>query len=659
MFSDPIPSVILSHLTLNIYFFLSLRVRIRRERKKVRRPAGLQKAKDRLEKKTSGKAIFIIALVLAVACVTAGIFNAWRSFERFDNSILNEKDSQFYSLMRSGDINIENSINSLQREAETFLNRDKLKVEIRNWRESGNTDSLSAYISSNTLPTNPIYADLVMYHKDKFVCSASGNTDYTPVTGVDANGMHLCSFGDDVYYMAYTHEASDDISYDVLIDLSRLYSTAVGSSPERDTMLVDATATLMLMQGPDGPVVSPVSAEQDEKTANFRDYLIRCQKEGIADGMSVRLTDDKGAEYTARMVALPSGSTVNGEFAMGILANYEDTIAPSREAAEEILIYGGLAIAGVAGLLILLLFMRRENAASSAELNVLKKKNEAMEEINQKMQALAHHQRLETIGTMTASIAHDFNNLLTPIMGYSIMTMEMLPADATDLQENLMEIYDASVKAKDIVTRLAELTKKGKEENFAEIDVDEVIQSALKVTLPAKPKEVEVKANFKGEGSKIKADRTQISQMVMNIVLNAYDAMRDDGGTLLVSTRISGEEVVLRFKDNGCGMDTETLSRIFDPFYTTKESGKGTGLGLAIVAQIVETHGGKIYVDSEPGKGTEFRIYIPLAGADMESLAWGPGGEGKFDTKRYSVNLIRKELARIQAEKEAEANEQK
>ena len=625
----------------------------------MRRPAGLQKAKDRLEKKTSGKAIFIIALVLAVACVTAGIFNAWRSFERFDNSILNEKDSQFYSLMRSGDINIENSINSLQREAETFLNRDKLKVEIRNWRESGNTDSLSAYISSNTLPTNPIYADLVMYHKDKFVCSASGNTDYTPVTGVDANGMHLCSFGDDVYYMAYTHEASDDISYDVLIDLSRLYSTAVGSSPERDTMLVDATATLMLMQGPDGPVVSPVSAEQDEKTANFRDYLIRCQKEGIADGMSVRLTDDKGAEYTARMVALPSGSTVNGEFAMGILANYEDTIAPSREAAEEILIYGGLAIAGVAGLLILLLFMRRENAASSAELNVLKKKNEAMEEINQKMQALAHHQRLETIGTMTASIAHDFNNLLTPIMGYSIMTMEMLPADATDLQENLMEIYDASVKAKDIVTRLAELTKKGKEENFAEIDVDEVIQSALKVTLPAKPKEVEVKANFKGEGSKIKADRTQISQMVMNIVLNAYDAMRDDGGTLLVSTRISGEEVVLRFKDNGCGMDTETLSRIFDPFYTTKESGKGTGLGLAIVAQIVETHGGKIYVDSEPGKGTEFRIYIPLAGADMESLAWGPGGEGKFDTKRYSVNLIRKELARIQAEKEAEANEQK
>ena len=493
-----------------------------------------------------------------------------------------------------------------------------------------------------------------MNHKGETVCTASGNKSYTQVTGSDANGMSLWKDDSNVYYMAWHQDAAGGITYDILIDLSRLYSMAIGSSNDREIMLLDAASVLAMTSGPDGPIVMETEAEAGERFSNFRDFMMSCQKEGIADGISVDTTDDAGHPYTARMVALPSESTVNGEFAMGILANYEEAIAPSRKAAEEILLYVGIAVVGIAGLLLLLVMMRRANAASSAELRVLKKKNEAMEEINQKMQALAHHQRLETIGTMTASIAHDFNNLLTPIMGYSIMTMEMLPADATDLQENLMEIYDASVKAKDIVTRLADLTKKGNEENFKEIDVDEVIRSALKVTLPAKPKDVDVKANFDAEGEKIRADRTQISQLVMNIVLNAYDAMREKGGTLLVSTRISGEEVVLRFKDNGCGMDTDTMSRIFDPFYTTKESGKGTGLGLAIVAQIVETHGGKIYVDSEPGAGTEFRIYIPLVGAEMESLAWGPGGEGKFDTKRYSVNLIRKELARIQAEKEEE-----
>jgi len=607
-----------------------------------------------LKKKAAGRELFIIALVVAVLCIALGIIGVWRSFERFDNSILTEKDTQLFSLMRSGDINLENSINAIQREAEIFLGRERLKSEIANWRESGSTADLQSYISSNTLVTNPIYADLVMSRNGKTVCTASGNKAYTQITGSDANGMSLWKDGDDTYYMAWHQEAAGNITYDILIDLSRLYSMAIGSSSDREIMLLDAASVLVMTSGPDGPVIMETEAEANERLSNFRDFMMGCQKEGISDGLSVETTDDTGRLYTARMVALPSESTVNGEFAMGILADYEEAIAPSRKAAEEILLYGGLAMVGVAGLLLLLVFMRRANAASSAELRVLKKKNETMEKINQKMQALAHHQRLETIGTMTASIAHDFNNLLTPIMGYSIMTMEMLPADATDLQENLMEIYDASVKAKDIVTRLAELTKKGNEEDFKEIEIDEVIQSALKVTIPAKPKEVEIKGNFNAEGEKIKADRTQISQLVMNIVLNAYDAMREEGGTLLVSTRISGEEVVLRFKDNGCGMDTETMSRIFDPFYTTKESGKGTGLGLAIVAQIVETHGGKIYVDSEPGAGTEFRIYLPLAGASMESLAWGPGGEGKFDTKRYSVNLIRKELARIQAEKEEE-----
>ena len=607
-----------------------------------------------LKKKTAGREIFFIALLVAVLCIAFGIYGVWRSFERFDNSILAEKDTQLYSLMRSGDINLENSIDAIQREAEIFLGRERLKSEIAYWKESGETADLKEYISNNTLITNPIYADLVMNHKGETVCTASGNKTYTQVTGSDANGMSLWKDDSNVYYMAWHQDAAGGITYDILIDLSRLYSMAIGSSNDREIMLLDAASVLAMTSGPDGPIVMETEAEAGERFSNFRDFMMSCQKEGIADGISVDTTDDAGHPYTARMVALPSESTVNGEFAMGILANYEEAIAPSRKAAEEILLYVGIAVVGIAGLLLLLVMMRRANAASSAELRVLKKKNEAMEEINQKMQALAHHQRLETIGTMTASIAHDFNNLLTPIMGYSIMTMEMLPADATDLQENLMEIYDASVKAKDIVTRLADLTKKGNEENFKEIDVDEVIRSALKVTLPAKPKDVDVKANFDAEGEKIRADRTQISQLVMNIVLNAYDAMREKGGTLLVSTRISGEEVVLRFKDNGCGMDTDTMSRIFDPFYTTKESGKGTGLGLAIVAQIVETHGGKIYVDSEPGAGTEFRIYIPLVGAEMESLSWGPGGEGKFDTKRYSVNLIRKELARIQAEKEEE-----
>ena len=604
--------------------------------------------KDRI---FSNRKVYITAIVVAVALIAVGIFGVWRAFARFDESTLTEKDGQIYSLMRSDDINIENSIKAFEREAEIFLSRQLLQEALRVWENEDDVSDLQDFISNNTLRNNPVYADMVVMNGSGIVLSATGKTDYDFITARDANGMRLCRDADGRYYLAYETDGAGGISYGSLIDLSQLYMTAVGINPEKQVMLIDSTTNVMLTAGDENVIVKTTSEEADGTTAACRDYLLRCQQSGASGGVSMDLKDAEGNTYTARMVAQPSGSTVNGEFAMGVMINFEEAIAPSREAAEAILICGGLAIIGVLGLLFLLLFMSRANASSSEEVNVLKKKNEALEEINRKMQALTHHQRLETIGTMTASIAHDFNNLLTPIMGYSIMTMEMLPPDATDLQENLLEVYNASVKAKDIVTRLSELSKKGSEEKYSDVDIDETIQSALKVTLPAKPKNVEVKARFGAEGTMIRADRTQISQLVMNIVLNAYDAMREKGGTIMVSTRRAGDEILMRFRDTGCGMDAETVTKIFDPFYTTKESGKGTGLGLAIVAQIVETHGGRIYVDTEPGKGTEFRISLPVAGTDIETPAWGPNGEGKFDTKRYSANIFRKELAKAEAER--------
>ena len=604
--------------------------------------------KDRI---FSNRKVYITAIVVAVALIAVGIFGVWRAFARFDESTLTEKDGQIYSLMRSDDINIENSIKAFEREAEIFLSRQLLQEALRVWENEDDVSDLQDFISNNTLRNNPVYADMVVMNGSGIVLSATGKTDYDFITARDANGMRLCRDADGRYYLAYETDGAGGISYGSLIDLSQLYMTAVGINPEKQVMLIDSTTNVMLTAGDENVIVKTTSEEADGTTVACRDYLLRCQQSGASGGVSMDLKDAEGNTYTARMVAQPSGSTVNGEFAMGVMINFEEAIAPSREAAEAILICGGLAIIGVLGLLFLLLFMSRANASSSEEVNVLKKKNEALEEINRKMQALTHHQRLETIGTMTASIAHDFNNLLTPIMGYSIMTMEMLPPDATDLQENLLEVYNASVKAKDIVTRLSELSKKGSEEKYSDVDIDETIQSALKVTLPAKPKNVEVKARFGAEGTMIRADRTQISQLVMNIVLNAYDAMREKGGTIMVSTRRAGDEILMRFKDTGCGMDAETVTKIFDPFYTTKESGKGTGLGLAIVAQIVETHGGRIYVDTEPGKGTEFRISLPVAGTDIETPAWGPNGEGKFDTKRYSANIFRKELAKAEAER--------
>ena len=184
-----------------------------------------------MDKRSSNREIlYMVAIVVAVALIGFGVYNVWRSFERFDNSILTEKDTQFYSLMRSDDINIENSINALVREAETYFSRVMLKNQVDNWRETGDATGLESFIKENSLRNNPIYADLVVLRKGDVFLSASGSKGYRFLTGKDTNGIRLCVDDKGVYYLSYEYDVSNKLSYDVLIDLERFYSTAVGVS---------------------------------------------------------------------------------------------------------------------------------------------------------------------------------------------------------------------------------------------------------------------------------------------------------------------------------------------------------------------------------------------------------------------------------------------
>ena len=286
--------------------------------------------KDRI---FSSRKVYITAIVVAVALIAVGIFGVWRAFARFDESTLTEKDGQIYSLMRSDDINIENSIKAFEREAEIFLSRQLLQEALRVWENEDDVSDLQDFISNNTLRNNPVYADMVVMNGSGIVLSATGKTDYDFITARDANGMRLCRDADGRYYLAYETDGAGGISYGSLIDLSQLYMTAVGINPEKQVMLIDSTTNVMLTAGDENVIVKTTSEEADGTTAACRDYLLRCQQSGASGGVSMDLKDAEGNTYTARMVAQPSGSTVNGEFAMGVMINFEEAIAPSREAA--------------------------------------------------------------------------------------------------------------------------------------------------------------------------------------------------------------------------------------------------------------------------------------------------------------------------------------
>ena len=197
-------------------------------------------------------------------------------------------------------------------------------------------------------------------------------------------------------------------------------------------------------------------------------------------------------------------------------------------------------------------------------------------------------------------------------MGYSIMTLEKLPPESEELSDNVLEIYNASRKAKQLITRLNELCRKGSENVKTEIKIDSFVRKVMAAAHPGKPKQVQTEMRLHCGESRIFGNDLQLTQMLLNLVLNGFQAMEETAGVLTVETSIANHQAIIQVKDQGRGIAQQDLQKIYEPFYTTKTTGKGTGLGLAIVQQAVEAHDGTIEVESEAGKGSVFTVRLPL-----------------------------------------------
>jgi len=238
---------------------------------------------------------------------------------------------------------------------------------------------------------------------------------------------------------------------------------------------------------------------------------------------------------------------------------------------------------------------------------------------------------MEAIGTLAGGIAHDFNNILFPITGYTEMLLQDIP-DNSPFHESLSEILAGTKRAGDLVTQILTFSRQ-KEHELKPLKIEVVVKEALKLIKSSLPTTIKVRQNVNKDCGLVMADPTQIHQIVMNLCTNAFHAMEETGGKLTITLKevelsaedlknpaiISGSHVCLTVADTGPGIGQGIIGRIFDPYFTTKEEGKGTGLGLAVVHGIVKSHGGQISVYSEPGKGTEFQICLPVIKKQKET----------------------------------------
>jgi len=244
---------------------------------------------------------------------------------------------------------------------------------------------------------------------------------------------------------------------------------------------------------------------------------------------------------------------------------------------------------------------------------------------------LQNAKKLEAIGTLAGGIAHDFNNILGAIVGYTELGLSEVSKD-TSLYIYLNEMLNAGLRAKDLVKQILAFSRQSKGERKP-IEIVPVIKEALKLLRASLPASISIKENIDVNAGIIRANPTQIHQIIMNLCTNAGHAMSENGGLLEVilqnreideieaerySDISSGSYVELIVRDTGKGIEENVLDKIFDPYFTTKEKGKGTGLGLAVVHGIVKSYGGSISVNNKMGQNTSFHVFFPAILKDLD-----------------------------------------
>lgn len=562
------------------------------------------------KKQKNYNAVLVAILLLSML----GIGLILRTYQNYRTAFIEIQDAKQLQLAKAIDRSIgallEQGIDGLT----YVLGHEGFSSAEEAWLQGRQTDALQYLFRESYLLRGEVAADILAIRGEEILWSLRNMPDYRFLGVADADGrQRILTDGEDRTYLALLEQSQSGVDYAALIDMENFYRLA-GSEElaEADQLLLlDRTHSVMLHYCTHEETVKTTLLEDCPKREDFR-LLLEADKQNAQGCYAfVYQTQRMDDGYNAHIVTLPSGENSNRSFAVGLIGNIDQALAPLREASVRWVLGGMVVLLGISLMLSLMLHYRRRDARIARELELLRQKNLSMEELNRKTREMAHHQRLEMIGTLASGIAHEFNNLLTPIMGYSMLTLEQLPPEREDLYDNILEIYNTSRKAREITSQLSQYVRKAGNEKKDYLNPAQLIDKVLHVAMPACPEGVTVEKQVDCGGMRVYGNETQLSQLLLNLMINGFHAMGEGGGTLTISAEARQGRVIIAVADTGSGIPESVLPHVFEPFFTTKEGGQGTGLGLAIAQQIAEEHQGYIEVLSVEGEGSRFYVSLP------------------------------------------------
>ncbi len=558
-----------------------------------------------------------LALICLLALVCAGM--SFFTFRQFRSIIYEKQEANLYELTQSIDRNIKSVLERCASELRYLVTQAEFREAALIWMASGEEDALLSRMRDNALTDSRLISNLLVIEDGRVsLCSTDGTVgDFSFPYGTEDGEMRLCIGPEETLYMAFIYNDADTaLQFAALMDMKEFYYQIAGDEINEDDwiLLYDETCQILMRTH-----IGITHADQIDATTSATwmeggvEILLEYQSQRTVGTRTYEYRDhETGVSYKDIIAVYPTAANRNGVLAVGIATDCTNLIRQVDMNALRLLLSAVLMIACVSVLIYTVLLSTRSNEQNLKDLESLKERNDSVEKLLEKTQELARHQRLETIGVMTAGIAHEFNNMLTPIMGYSILCLEKLPEAEEEIGDNLVEIYNASLRAKELVSRLSALTRKTASAAYTELDPESLMDKALATAEPMRPQRVEIKRSYQGVGLCLRGDETQLIQLFLNLIINAFYAMKDSGGELTASVAEQDEWLLLSIEDAGTGIDEQSLPHIFDPFFTTKGQANGSGLGLAIAAQAAEAHVGGISVDTKPGQGSRFTVKLPV-----------------------------------------------
>lgn len=593
--------------------------------------------------------LFLTVIILALMCIGNGIWNEYR------NSAVQNQKNQMLLAVESLSGRLEETISEYAADIRSLWNCSHSLDE--NEREA----LWDTYVEEH----GPVVQDIIIKKKGETILTAGTNDEPEEILSESRIDGQMCfrlvKIGNENHYLMLYYETDTGETISMILNGMAYYDRTMRP-------LNVGTNGYFVLKDRNGIVLMHPQAKQwgidvihgrekmfPGKNLTSLNAMIERQKQGLTavDEYYSYWWTKPGAPGVEKVSAYTPAYIGDDFIIVSAVMDYSDMYVPLEKGAFKLLlVFTGVLftiLAASSYIFHLMLKSRKDHQ----QITYLTELNGILEQMHQSEETIAHQQRLQIMGTMTGGIAHEFNNLLTPIMGYAEFLIMDLPEDS-DNYDSAKEIYDASVKAKEIIQQISSLSRKNMETAFKTLDVDRMIKRALKMVRSVCPDNIELKENISLPGVTIVGNETQLNQVILNIGVNAIHAIGHEKGEISFSAKLLskaeldpelpiGKEgtwdqfIRIDIKDNGCGMSPDVLKQIFDPFFTTKKGGKGTGLGLALTEQIVTSHRGIINAESTPGMGSVFHLYFPASVPDKKSH-FEPAVQDALDIVRKNLS---------------------